>query len=476
MAEKQHSTLSLLAYASPSIGIAALGLPLAVHLPAFYAGPMGLGLIAVGGVFTLARLWDVFIDPLLGVLSDKFPSRWGRRRHWIVLSVPLIVVASYFVFIPANGLVLLNALRALFGADPMASVSANYLLGGLFALYLGFTMLLLAHMSWGAELSDHYNERSRIQGWREGLSVLGVPLVLLLPFLYQRIGGHGSEHQAVEIIGWFIIIVLPVTVFAAITMMGEEKARPQPKVSMKAAIEPLMHNGGLQRLVIADLASGFSGSALGAMFIYEATYVWQVGTYTNLLLLLYFFAGVGFVPLALKLSYKFGKHHTMIGASLFNVCFVPTLLLIPPGNIWIAALILIFLGVNVGTPSVLYRSMMADVGDYDEVHTGQRRTGLFYSLLTLTAKVGSALAIGVVYWILAKIGFDPSSHDNTPEALMRLNLIYVAAPFLCNLFVVVIMWKFPIGLKEQVELRRILDERMVEEAETIEQPASIEGY
>jgi len=475
MAEKKHSTLSLIAFASPSIGIAALGLPLAVHLPAYYAGAMGLGLVAVGGIFTLARLWDVFIDPLLGVLSDRFPSRWGRRRHWIVLSVPLIMVASYFVFIPSGGLVWLNALRAVFGAAPLTAVTANYLLGGLFALYLGFTMLLLAHMSWGAELSENYNERSRIQGWREGLSVLGVPLVLMLPVIIQKIGAVGAEHQSVEIIGWFIVVALPLTVFAAVTLMGEEKSKPQPKVSMKEAIGPLMHNGGLQRLVIADLASGFSTSALGAMFIYQASYVWQVGTYTNQLLLLYFFAGVGFVPVALKFSYRFGKHRTMVGASMFNVVFVPLLFLIPPGNIWIASLILIFLGVNVGTPSVLYRSMMADVGDYDEVHTGLRRTGLFYALLTLTAKVGSAFAIGVVYWILARIGFDPTSHHNTPDVLTRLNIIFVAVPFFCNLFVVAIMFRFPIGLKEQVELRRKLDERMVEEVETVEQPASIQG-
>lgn len=475
MAERHHSTFRLLAYASPSIAIAALGLPLAVHLPAFYAGSMGLGLVAVGAAFALARSWDVIIDPLLGYVSDKFQSRWGRRRQWIVLSIPILMLSSYFVFIPERGLPTLNWMLSLVGMTPLVSVSENYLIGGLFMLYLGYTMLLLAHMSWGAELSSDYNQRSRIQGWREGLSVLGVPLVLLLPVVFQAIGGVDAEHESVAIIGWFVIIVTPLTAIFAVMMVGETKAKPEPKVSLKEAIGPLMSNGGLQRLVIADLASGFSGSALGAMFIYEATYVWQVGAYTNQLLLLYFFAGVGFVPIALKLSYRFGKHHTMVGASLFNVLFVPALFLIPPGNIWVASIILIFLGVNVGIPSVLYRSMMADVGDYDEVKTGQRRTGLFYALLTLTAKIGGAMAIGVVYWILDGIGFKAAG-GNTPEVLSRMGMIFVAVPFLCNAFVTAIMWKFPIGLKEQQELRRVLDERTVEEAETTEQPASIEGF
>ncbi|KAB7739055.1 MFS transporter [Parvibaculum sedimenti] len=449
MAEPKHSALRLLAFAGPSIPIAALGLPLAVYLPPFYAGPMGLGLATVGTIFMLARIWDVVIDPVLGYLSDRFPSRWGRRRHWLVIAVPLLMVSSWFIFVPT------------------APVSANYLLAGLFGLYLGFTMMLLAHMSWGAELDDDYHERSRIQGWREGLAVLGVPLVLMLPAIIEKVGGEHVETARVAVMGWYVIIALPLTVFFAVRFMGERKQRPQAHLPISEAVKVLATNRALRTLVIADLASGFSGSALGAMFIYESSYVWQVGTYASLLLLLYFFAGVAFIPLVLKISYRLGKHRTMIGAALFNVLFVPTLFLIPPGNIVVASIVLLFLGMNVGIPNVLYRSIMADVGDYDEVHTGQRRTGLFYALLTLTAKVGSAVSIGVTYWALSFIGFQPGG-ENAPEVLTHLNMLYVAVPFCCNLFVAYMMWGFPIGLKEQQELRKILDERVVEEVESIE--------
>ncbi len=454
MAEPRHSSLRLLAYASPSIPIAALGLPLAVHLPAFYAGAMGLGLATVGTIFFLARLFDVVIDPMLGILSDKIDTRWGRRRFWMGLSVPILLVSSYYIFMPTE------------------PVTANYLLFGLFGLYLGFTMILLAHMSWGAELSDDYDERSRIQGWREGLTTIGVPLVLMLPAIIDYIGGEHMEGRGVAVMGWFIILSLPVTVFFAVTSMGERKVRPQPKISVREAVEPLINNHALQRLVFADLVSGFSGSALGAMFIYEATYIWQVGAYANLLLLLYFFAGVGFIPLVLKISYRFGKHRTMIGASLFNVAFVPTLFLIPPENVYVAGLVLLFLGVNVASPAVLYRSIMADVGDYDEVHTGQRRTGLFYALLTFSSKVGSAIAIGVAFWALDFIGFKPGG-ENAANTLSHVNVLFVAIPFFCNLGVACLMWGFPIGLEEQRELRRILDERIVEEAESVERPGVI---
>jgi GPH family glycoside/pentoside/hexuronide:cation symporter len=123
---------------------------------------------------------------------------------------------------------------------------------------------------------------------------------------------------------------------------------------------------------------------------------------------------------------------------------------------------MLFLGLNVAAPTVLYRSIMADVSDHDEVHTGRRRTGLFYALLTFSNKVGSALAIGAMYWALALIGFKATG-GNTVHAVRGLNVIFIAVPFVCNIFVALIMWNFPIGLSEQQELRGILDRRTMRE-------------
>ena len=151
-------------------------------------------------------------------------------------------------------------------------------------------------------------------------------------------------------------------------------------------MQSLLRNRALQLVSIADLASGVSLSALGAMFLYEANFAWQVGKYWSLLLLLYYLSGVACIPVVLRLSYRFGKHRTLIAASIFNAVFTPLALVVPRANLLAAATLMMFVGVNVASPNVLYRSIMADVVDFDEVETGQRRTGLFYALLTLTAK------------------------------------------------------------------------------------------
>ncbi len=140
---------TIAAFASPAIPIAALGLPLVVYLPPFYAEDMGLGLSIVGTIFMITRFWDVFTDPVLGILSDKVKTPLGRRRHWIVLSVPILMICVYKVFMP------------------QPPVTGTYLLFWMVLLYVGWTLLTISHMSWGAELSPDYYERSRVQGWRE---------------------------------------------------------------------------------------------------------------------------------------------------------------------------------------------------------------------------------------------------------------------------------------------------------------------
>ena len=75
---------TLLAFGVPGFPLAALLVPLYIYLPAFYADEMGLGLAAVGAILLAARLWDVVIDPLIGVLSDRWTTRIGRRRPWLI--------------------------------------------------------------------------------------------------------------------------------------------------------------------------------------------------------------------------------------------------------------------------------------------------------------------------------------------------------------------------------------------------------
>ncbi len=430
----------LFAFALPAAPIAAMGLPLAVHLPPFYAGSLGLGLSVVGGIFLLARFWDVFTDPVLGILSDRFPSRWGRRRHWIVAAVPIMLVAVVMVFLPVG------------------DVSGAYLLFWLFVLYVGWTLLTLSHMSWGAELTPDYHDRSRVHGAREMALILGMVAVLAIPALIEFTGPDDLPRARVASMGWFVLILLPLSVFWAVTRVGERPTPPPQRIPMREAVGALVESRPLRAVLAADLVSGVANGLVSSMFLFLAEDVLGLGRVSSLLLLVYFISGVSFIPLMLYFARRFGKHVTAAGSALFNAMTLPLILFVPEGNVAFALFVWVCLGVNMAAGPFLFRSIMADVADHDTVRTGQQRTGLFYALLTSTSKVGAAVAIGGGYLALDLIGFAPGG-VNTPAVLDGLRAVYVWPAVAISLMVAVVFWYFPLDEEAQRENRRILEAR-----------------
>ena len=106
---------------------------------------------------------------------------------------------------------------------------------------------------------------------------------------------------------------------------------------------------------------------------------------------------------------------------------------------------------------------MADVIDQDRVATGAERSALYYSMLSLTAKLGLALAVGIMYPILAWVGFNPAvaADDAT---ITGVRLVVASAPTLVTICVAIIMWRFPIDRASQQALRVELESRMIQPA------------
>ncbi|MEX0838077.1 MAG: MFS transporter [Parvibaculum sp.] len=438
---------TLFAFALPAAPISAMGLPLVVHLPPFYAGTLGLGLTVVGTIFMLARFWDVFTDPVLGILSDKFETRWGRRRHWIVLSVPIMLVSVYMIFMP-----------------PVA-VTAVYLVFWLFVLYVGWTLLTISHMSWGAELTPDYHERSRVQGAREIALILGMVFVLTLPVLIEMTEPENVASARVASMGWFVLILLPIAVGLAVWKVPERPTKPPVHVPFKEAVRALVSSRPLQVVLAADLIGGVSGGLVASMFLFLAEDALKLGQFSSLMLLGYFLSGVGFIPLMLWISRRLGKHKTASWSALFNAVTIPLILIIPPGQPLIALGAWVLLGVNMAAGPFLFRSIMADVADHDAVITHQQRTGLFYSMLTSTSKFGAAIAIFMAYTLLDSIGFKAGA-ENTPEVLDSLRAVYVWPATIISAAVAAILWFYPIDEKRQEANRAILEKRGLEAAAT----------
>lgn len=428
----------LLAYSLPGLPIAALGLPLAVHVPNFYAVEVGLGYGLAGAVFGMARFLDIFMDPAMGVITDRTRTRWGRRRIWMVISVPIMIAASFFLFMPAKGT----------GWETTTAA--------LIAVFIGWTMLTISHLAWGGELTSDYHERSRVTASREAAYVIGMLTVLLLPVIIERQGGDRWEQIAA--FGWYVIITLPIAVLVAVTVIPERKVPPSPHLSLSVALKAIAGNVPLRFILFCDLVAGFSTGTVATLFLAMSRVGLQLGDKANVMLLIYFAMGVLFIPPMVRVSRWLGKHRTLALSSFINFLLLPCFFLIPPGAFLPAAILFTFLGMNMSVGPFLYRAIMADVADHDHVETGQARAGIYFSLLALTNKLGYTAAIFVAFGVLQFIGFHEKS-ANAPFVVDEMMMLYVIPPTIVSLIVAIVMWRFPLDEAKQKELRRVIEER-----------------
>lgn len=435
----------LLAYAGPALPIAAMGVPIAIYIPPFYAQEMGLGLSIVGLIFMLARIWDVVTDPMLGVMSDRFPTRWGRRRHWLVLSIPIMLISTWKLFMP----------------DP-DQVTPVYLMQWLLIMYVAWTLLSLSHQAWGAELSSDYHERSKIQGVREVFIIVGAIICLSLPSIVEQMGLENESMARIASMGWMVIILLPITVLIAVSVVGEnESNHPKEGISWKDSFLVIKGNTSLKFILSTELLVGISQGITASLFLFLATDVLKLGNWASIIMLLYFFSGIFYVPVFSSISKKIGKHNSLALCSIAYALGMNLLWFIPEGSVLLTSLLMIIAGMNMGTPAFLLRSMLADVVDEDTIKTKKLRTGLFYSLYNMIEKMGAAVAIGITYLVLDMINFVPGS-NNDESVILGFLVLFIIPTTILNILIAVIIKKYPLDKDRQQRNRHLLEEMHIE--------------
>lgn len=435
---------TLISYVFPSLALAAVGMPLVVHLPNFYASKeMGLSLVVTGAVFTILRTLDVVIDPVAGYVSDRLKTRFGRRRPMLALGAPILAIGIWMVFVPGG------------------AVSPVHLGVSLFVMYLGWSMCVIPHLSWGSELSTDYHERTRIYGWSQAFTVAGMMGVLVLPAILEHMGvsHHSTQIMAMAI---FSVAMLALGVGLCVAKVPE----PQVKLSAHAPLLPtlrfLFKNRAMLQVMGIDFTESLNQGARGAMFFYFARIALGLPKEANTLLLIYFITGVICTPFWMALSRRIGKHRALITAYVVGFCMAPLLFVIPTGNFWIAALVLALSGANYGAPAFLVRSMMADVADADAAENHAERAGLMYSFLSLTAKFGVGLSVFVTFLALSLIGFDPKAAEIPANLALHLRTVYVVTPVLLGLVSLVLTLGFPIDEAKQRAYRAEIERRRAE--------------
>lgn len=440
----------VLSFASTALPVAAIGLVMGVYLPRFFAGHLGLSMVAVGAAITIVRLIDLGLDPLLGMAMDRTKSRWGRYRPWLVVGAPFVMLAVYMLFMANPG------------------VTEGYIIGWLLVLYLGISIVTLAQAAWGAALATDYNDRSRVYGVISAVGVIGAVLILVVPLAVK-----GSFANGVHAMGWFCIILLPITVVIC-TMISPERVAPRtasPQASF-ADYWKLLTRPEMLRLVFADFVLALGPGTTAALYLFFFHDARGYTTpQTSILLMFYIAAGLAGALFWSWLAQRMGKHRALILAS---VCYAVTqsmLMIIPKATMALAIPGMFAVGFVSSSFVLIVRAMVADVADEVRLETGEERAGLLYALVTTTQKIGSAITVGISFTVLGLVGYNAAEGAvNTPEAIRGLELCYVFAPVILVFFggACFIGWK--LDAVRHGEVRRQLDLRdaLAAEAELLQ--------
>jgi Na+/melibiose symporter-like transporter len=417
----------LAAYALPAVPLALAGIPLYIYLPTFYAEHVGLDLKTVGGVLLLARLWDVLTDPLVGILSDRTHSRFGRRRPWLAAGAFPTALAIFMLFLPPPG------------------VGSRYLLGWSLLLYAGWTMITVPQQSWGAELSDDYHQRTRVAAWREGGLILGTVLATGLPILL------GDDlAQTLSVLAWIAVAALPITVLVAVSQVPDHATTRAPIINRRQSWLALAGNRPFRRLLVAYLVNGVANGLPATLFMLFVGHVIDAADRASVLLFVYLLSGVLAIPFWVRLSFRLGKHRTWAVAMLW-VCGV--FIVVPflgSGDFSAFFVVCVLSGFGLGADLVLPAAMQADVIDIDRRQTGARRTGLYFALWSMATKLALAAAVGIGFPLLQAAGFVAGA-QNTPQALAALSYLYALLPLACKLVSVALVWNFPLGAEHPTQ-------------------------
>lgn len=441
--EPQPRTLGIrtyIAYGLPALPIAAFSVPIYIYIPPFYAQELGIGMAAIGTVLTLARIIDALSWPVIGVLSDRINSRWGRRKPWIALSAPFILVAAIMLCIPPPG------------------SGSLYLFIWSVVIYLASSALTLPHSAWGAELSGDYHERSHIVAWREGLTVVGTLIATMIPALIMKYVGKDAQLPLISIVV-FAGVMLPLSITICLRRVPETPILRFGANDWRSGLRIVWRNRPFRILLAAFLLNGVANSLPATLFLLFVTHVLHTPEHQGMLLFAYFMAGIVSVPFWLWLAKRYNKHRVWGGSMLWACMIFMWAPFLGNGDIWPFMLISILSGFGLGADMVLPSSMQADVVDADTLESGEQRTGLYFAMWGVATKLSLAGAVGIAFPLLEYIGFEAQAATNLPDTLLGLALLYSVAPVALKILSVMLIWNFPIDAESHARTRREIEQR-----------------
>jgi GPH family glycoside/pentoside/hexuronide:cation symporter len=400
-----------------------------------------------GMAVMVGKLWDAVTDPMLGFLSDRTRSRWGRRRPYLLFgAVPLFLSMWWFFTNPH------------IASPAWAAVWAAF---ALCLLNTAYTVVNIPYSSLTPELTQDYHERSSLNGFRFGFAVVGT--ILGAGAVLPIVGLFPSRDAGFSAVGAILGLAMMATALVTFASVREpdHSSEPRPTEGFFATFLAVFKNRPYV-IVLATYALNLTAlNFVQGILVYYFKYLYGDEGATTLAMLILLVVAMVCIPVSVLVSKRIGKKLTY-QISLFilaSACMTIFLFAHRLGMGFFYGF-MVYAGIGLGFGYVAPWAMVPDTVEYDAIKTGKRKEGAFYGMWTFTSKVGTSLAIFLTGVILSLANYSANAAQQPSSAKLAIRLLVGPIPAAVFLAAMVLVQLYPLDEKAYAALIRSANARL----------------
>ena len=456
-----------LLYGAGDFGFSLTDTVIGVLYAIFLTDVIGIPARYAAGVFLVGRIWDFVNDPLMGYISDRTRTRWGRRRPFLLFGfIPFAFAYSALWINYTEWGLFASVEQSIAGMIKGGPEDAFGITGLIFfaAAYIVYeTLATLVYMPYFAltpELTLDYDERTDLTSYRMFFSIFAGLIGFVVPFML--IDGTTPENAPTILligIAFGISSALPLL----LTFFGTREREEYVQQEQQSLINSLKAAFRNKIFIFTMFIFLFTWAALNlvqSMLLYFVKYRLGMEDKFDIIAGMVFVTAMLTLPIWEWLSRKFDKRRAYITGMIFlSIVLIVLAFINPASSLWVILFIAFLAGIGVAAVHVLPWAMIPDAVEVDELETGSRHEGMYYSLVTLLRKIATAIALPSMLWILDASGFASNAPAQTASATRAIIGLTGPGPAAFMLAGILFAAFYPLSRAEHAEIRAKLAEK-----------------
>ena len=405
-----------------NFGAGALGMAIVLNtlggiLAPFMTNFLGITASAAAALILASKLYDMFTDPLMGVISDRTRTRWGRRRPYLLLGGVVTAAGFSLIFNPP--------------AFDSGTLLGAWVLGALLLTYTGYTLFNVPFLAMPAEMTTRYHVRTSLMSWRTLFINIGALIAVFSYALVEWLGNDREAHGTMGLIYAALIAGASIYCFFGLASARQTTtANTARKPAIGRQIRTIVGNRPLMNLLGAKLCQLLGLASASAAGVYFKVVILKMSyTQTSAFLVVNIGVILAAIPLWNRISRRYGKRSAYMVATACFALTTSTWLLAtaadPLEYIFVRA---VFLGFFASGVIILGAALLPDAVEYDYIRTGMRREATMSAFYATVEKFAFAAGPALALWLLSAFGYQSGTEGmqiEQPDS--AITAIYVSA-------------------------------------------------